>query len=413
MIKWDNGRIVTLGVLRSENLRHFCAGLYQTVNIRGFSNVVLDFSMCDSVTEATMLPLMPIIANYRKDGIEFEFVEPQDESLGRLFINANWAHHIEPDRYALTSYEGGHVPALRFGDEEAEDEGEILDRVMELILRQLETDRNTLKAVEWSLGEIMDNVSSHARSPVGGFVQATAYEVSNSVEFVVADAGIGIPASMGINDHARALRDVINEGTTSNPASNAGNGLYGTYKAADLSDGKFEIHSQRGVLYTVKDGELRNRWQKIPYGGTSVRCGIGVGDPRLLDRALQFRDQKHEPPFDYVEREYENEQGDLIFYMKEQAQRDFGSRQGGRRIRATIENLLRSHRPIILDFNGVGVFSSSFADEVFGRLFVSMGPRAFMTRIRMRNVAPTVDGLIDRAITQRTKLDNGESRNSS
>jgi len=62
--------------------------------------------------------------------------------------------------------------------------------------------------------------------------------------------------------------------------------------------------------------------------------------------------------------------------------------------------------PVILDFNGVGVISSSFADEVFGRLFVEMGPCAFMTRI----VDQTVEGLIDRAIVQRTRLGNGDTR---
>lgn len=65
--------------------------------------------------------------------------------------------------------------------------------------------------------------------------------------------------------------------------------------------------------------------------------------------------------------------------------------------------------PVLLDFNGVGVISSSFADEVFGRLFVKMGPRAFMTRIDVRNVDPTVGGLIDQAIVQRTRIGNGDT----
>ena len=78
-------------------------------------------------------------------------------------------------------------------------------------------------------------------------------------------------------------------------------------------------------------------------------------------------------------------------------------------MRTTIENLLRTRRLIILDFVVVGVFTSSFADEVFGRLFVQMGPSAFMTRIEMRNVDSTVKGLIDRAIMQRTKFGNGEA----
>ena len=94
--------------------------------------------------------------------------------------------------------------------------------------------------------------------------------------------------------------------------------------------------------------------------------------------------------------------------MSEEARRHFGSRQGGKRVRAMIENSVRAGRSITLDFDGVCAFSSGFADEVFGRLFVDMGPCAFMTRIGMRDAVPTVESLIDRAIVQRTKLGNEE-----
>ncbi len=227
-----------------------CSVLYQTMEQRGYTDIVLDFSICDSITEATMLPMMPIITKYReKNGVEFRLIEPQDDGLSRLFANANWAYHIDPERRHSNPHEGGHVPALRFGDEGDESQGEILDRVMGLILSRLQTDRDTLKAVEWSLGEIMDNVSNHSESPVGGFVQATAYLNQNSVEFVVADAGIGIAASMGIDDHMAALRDVINEGVTRDKTRNAGNGLFGSYQVSTLSNGEFEIRSGRGLLF--------------------------------------------------------------------------------------------------------------------------------------------------------------------
>ena len=130
---------------------------------------------------------------------------------------------------------------------------------------------------------------------------------------------------------------------------------------------------------------------------------------QLPHKALRFKEQPHDPPCDHVERAFENRGGELVFDMREKARRDFGSRQGGKRIRSMIENLLRDRRPVILDFDGVAVISSGFADEVFGRLFVDMGACAFMTRVEMRNVDPTVGGLIDRAIAQRTRLGNGDS----
>lgn len=171
-VERSSNRILIQGGVQRHHLRRLCAALHHTIVERGFSDVVLDFSPCDGVTEAVMLPLMPIITDYRRRGIGFDLILPADAQLNRLFLNANWGHHIKPERYDRSSHEGGHVPALRFG--ETEDQNEILNNVMRLILRQLETDRSTLKAIEWSLGEIMDNVSNHAQSPVGGFVQATA-----------------------------------------------------------------------------------------------------------------------------------------------------------------------------------------------------------------------------------------------
>jgi len=413
-------RIYVKGDIAPFHLRRLCAQLHDAVERRGFQDIILDFSVCDGITEAVMLPVMPLIAGYRKKGIGFECLLPRDEKLKRLFLNANWAHHISPSDYPRATHQGGHVPALHFGSGETGDDGTeeatvILNRVMDMVLGQLAVERTALKAVEWSLWEIMDNVANHAESQVGGFVQATAYQGMNRVEFVVADAGIGIPGSMGVRNHAAALLDAINEGVTRDAEKNAGNGLYGSYRVASLSGGILEINSLRGFLLCkppkgeLPKGEIVNNSERVLYGGTSVRCGIGLGEGKLLDKALQFKGEPHDPPYDHIERRFEDDAGHLVFNVKQEARHDLGSRESGRRIRGIIGNLLRERRPVVLDFEGVSVISSSFADEVFGRLFVEMGPRAFMKQILMHNVDVTVEGLIDRAIMQRTKLGNGDA----
>lgn len=412
-IRRSKNRICIKGSANPFHLRGLCAKLFETVEKRGFQDVTLDFSACDKITEAVMLPIMPLVANYRRKNVSFDCILPQEEELKRLFLNANWAHHINPSVHRPNPHIGGHIPALQFGDDddiEKSTETEILNRIMDMILGELKVERTALKAVEWSLWEIMGNVSSHAESPVGGFVQATAYKTSNRVEFVVADTGVGIPKSMGMGDHADALRQAIEEGVTRDKVKNAGNGLYGSYRAASLSKGIFEIHSLNGLLLCNREGKIVYKRETVPYIGTSVRCGIGLGESKLLEKALQFKGEPYDPPYDHIERRFEDDAGHLVFNIKQEAHRDLGSRQGGRRIRGMIENLLREHRQVILDFDDVIVISSSFADEVFGRLFVEMGPRAFMKQITMRNVDLTVGGLIDRAIVQRTKLGNGDVR---
>ena len=66
-------------------------------------------------------------------------------------------------------------------------------------------------------------------------------------------------------------------------------------------------------------------------------------------------------------------------------------------------NLLNAEptKPLLLDWTGVPLVSSSFADELIGKLFVSLGPLAFSARVRNIGMDAMVPGLIDKAIMQR------------
>lgn len=59
--------------------------------------------------------------------------------------------------------------------------------------------------------------------------------------------------------------------------------------------------------------------------------------------------------------------------------------------------------PMILDWNGIQVIASSYADEFVGKMFVEMGPISFMSRIRNVNMMPFVKTLLDKAIMQRMR----------
>ena len=409
----EHGNLVSVkGGFSPRELRYFCATLYQLISEKKWEEIILDFSQCQSASEQVMLPLMPIIVQYReKQKIDFKLHEPDLEPLRRLFVNANWGYYINPEKHDRkhVPYEGAHVPATQY--EDSSSQHDLHEKVMNLVFGNLEVTKNNIKVVEWSLWEIMDNVLNHAESSVGGFVQATAFLEKNKVEFVVADAGMGIPVSMNEQDNSKALRDAVSEGITKDKNNNAGNGLYGSCQAAVISEGQFEIHSLNGHLFQNNiENKIHNN--SIPYKGTSVRCAIGLSDPKLLSKALRFKDAPHDPHSPYLEK-FENKNEEVIFRMKTKAGRAFGSRTGGKHVRKMIDNLLREREVIVLDFEGVGIISSSFADEVFGRLFVNMGFRTFTRRIEMRNVDPIVDGLIDRAIEQRTKLGNGASESSS
>jgi len=168
----------------------------------------------------------------------------------------------------------------------AQDQFEAVTKVTEKILSALsEFDRNHLKAIEWSLNEITDNVISHAQSPIGGLLQITNFgREQKVVEFCVCDAGIGIPASLRsghkeIRSDQEALDKAIREGVTRDKRVGQGNGLYGSWRITQLSGGSFEIHAGNASLSSWPDA-LHIRPETIPVTGSLVV----IPGFRMIDR---------------------------------------------------------------------------------------------------------------------------------
>jgi hypothetical protein len=122
-----------------------------------------------------------------------------------------------------------------------------------------------------------------------------------------------------------------------------------------------------------------------------------------LEKALVFRGQLYDPGNDYIERIYQSEGSEIMFYVFKELEA-FGTRHAGKFAKIKIENLMdKGNVPILFNFEGVHLISSSFADEVFGKLFYELGPIKFGQLCRFTKVDPTVQTLIDRAITQRMR----------
>ena len=138
--------------------------------------------------------------------------------------------------------------------------------------------------------------------------------------------------------------------------------------------------------------------------GTLVVARISYAKPLALEEALKFGGKSHEP-IDHITIAYEeNEEGALLFPLARES-KGFGSRAAGLPVRQKLKNLLRicAGKRIVIDFSDVPIISSSFADEVFGKLFAELGPLGFMRVIEFQRVDTTIQGLIDRSIEQRAK----------
>lgn len=388
---------------------HFLlAQFHQGIEKAAYSELILDMSDCTSAFQNSMLSVCAQVTAYREAGIDIELIPPTDARLLNLFRNTNWGYFLDPRKFDPSHFRGySRIPATRY--KTPDEQQNAVNRIVNIILGALpDLQRSNLAAFEWSINEITDNVLLHSESSIGGLVQVSTFQKNTkSIQFVVADAGVGIPKTLkggqpDITSDTDALDKAIREGVTRDANIGQGNGLFGTYRVCSKSNGYFQVDSGHARLeYNLRKG-LSISNQNIPYSGTLVVATIDFTDPSLLDDALRFGGKPYKP-VDYVETEYEREDGNPINFILTEECQAFGSRVSGRPLRQKLHNILNMSEStqVAIDFDGVPVVSSSFADEAFGKLFLQLGPVQFMQRVELNNMADTVEALVNKAIAQR------------
>lgn len=262
-----------------------------------------------------------------------------------------------------------------------------------------------LDALNWCLFEVMDNVFQHSHAEVG-YAMLQIHFNSKLCAVAVSDDGIGIYQSFreaGVyraDDEYDAIKLAIQEKVTSK-AKNMGNGLYGLMRVVGLNGGEMEIRSGRGRL-TFKQDKLDGEYtQSRPvldpdgHRGTTVDWQLDVSKPVSLSQALGAKQ-----PNIRLEA-LEDSEGEHRVHVS-MFEEGLGSRHSAEQVKIKLLNLLNEGVPrLVLDFEGINVVSSSFADEVLGKLALQMGIVQFINRFRLDNMSETVEVIVNRAIQQR------------
>lgn len=401
--------VYAAGSLGADDYKRVLAAIHSAANEQQYHDIDLDFSRCTAAYASGVLPIISYVRALNANHVDFSLTLPESEFVARRFRASGWAHLLEPRRYdpprrsALTS-----VPALVFTSSEQQQES--VNEIIGSVLSSVEgIGRQDFAAVEWALNEITDNVLNHSQSACGGIVQLTRHrQKRHAIEFTVCDPGLGVAHTLraarpNIGSDIDALEEAVKEGVTRNTATNQGNGLFGSFEICRISRGAFRLHSNLGRLELL-NGSVSYRKDTIPFTGTLVDVTIDVSDRGILDQALKFRGTVHRPS-DIIEYKYESDDLKAVRFQMAEEVRSFASRAGGKPVKVKLKNLVEmcEGQKIVLDFSGVSVISSSFADEVFGMLFLELGPMRFMSTIAFANESSTVRGLIDRAITLRAQ----------
>ncbi|WP_165604374.1 STAS-like domain-containing protein [Mycolicibacter sinensis] len=320
-------------------------------------------------------------------------------------------HHID-DPLTVESYDrwGGDTLTHSVWRYDTESDAQKLTNMyMEALTDQVQCEEGVIDSITWCLYEVMDNVFAHSHAS-SGYVMMQLHRAERRCVIAVADTGIGIPRSIApamdpprevLQDHSALIEFALEQGATSKGGAHQGNGLYGLRRAVEVNGGVLNVTSGWGHWTFQNDQVRRNtdRSRELPdrnnHLSTLVDWQLNCAQKVRIDEALGGS-----PINDFLET-IEDDEGMYRISVSE-IEESLGSRKLGSEIRTRLENYMSAGAQYVtLDFKGVGVVSSSFADEVLAKLASDMGELEYRRRVFVDNASPTNRALIERAIALR------------
>lgn len=294
---------------------------------------------------------------------------------------------------------GRFLPLRRIAS--ADDVYATVNAVCDLVLHQFDNARQFVGALEWATNEIVDNILNHSESRTPGAVCAQYFPNKHRLDVGICDIGRGIKASLGttrqIWSHGDAVTTALQRGVTRDPAVGQGNGMAGSLEIATLNHGTFEVWTG-DVVYRV-DGAVKRGFLKVPeLPGTGVMFSLDTTRPVDLSTTWIASGTW---TFINVEAERIAEAGGLDVAR---VCINTGSRPPAERLRRKILAILpEMEKPLCLDFSGVRSASSSFLDELLGRLAQdhALGDRVFESVVQLQGMDPIVRKMANVVIAQR------------
>lgn len=343
------------------------------------------------------VPFAAALAHYRATGQPVRVVSHSEEAL-RMRVH----HPGNPTPSALS--DGCLSKVWEYRDES---EAMALCRAfVEALSDHAACEEGVLESINWCLYEVMDNVFQHSTAP-SGFAMMQVHVKRRWAAVAFADSGIGIhrsfiDAGIQAKDAYDAIMLAVQERMTSKP-KNMGNGLYGLMRVVGLNRGALEIRSGRGRLRyedrraTGESATSRPVLETTNHHGTWVDWQIDLSRPVSIIEALGMDKNRGNLRLEALE-DQEGVHRVLVADFEE----GLGTRRSAEQVRNRLANIIKEGAPVLrLDFSGVTVVSSSFADEVLGKLALQMGLIEFMRRFELVSMTPTIEAIVERAIQQR------------
>lgn len=361
----------------------------------GISDFTIDFSnVGNKIFPNVAGPIAGILFYYQSQGINFKYT--------------GVSHAIEKTNiFASTSYKEGPNILNKVWEFTADDIGIIVNAYSEGLSRMDRYPKGFLAATEWALYEVMDNVIQHSNVS-SGYVMGQVHPSTHHIAFTVFDLGQGIYNSLQNSSHhpeneADAISLAIQESVTRDESIGQGNGLFGLSSLIKQGDSRLNITSGKG-FYSYAYGNPITRCDcpviSKKVNMTTVDFMLDYSKDISLRDALIFNGEIH-TPISFLIDNLKELDGNTLIKVKEESN-GTGTRQAAVQIKNKVLNILKeSPKIIVLDFTGISMISSSYADELLAKLFCDLGLFQFNRVIRIIGLSDEQQLILQRSVIQR------------
>lgn len=357
---------------------------------------------CSNVSYVTPLPSVPIVG----------IIDYYKETKGINFIFKNQRKYLQYSNFARPEHISNTITdrSSNLLDKfwifsNSEEISNTVNCITASLMRKTLCEEGVVNGCIWAINEVMDNVILH--SGIGkGFVMAQLNNKNSRLNVCIYDYGFGIYKTLLKSDFkprsaVDAITLSIKEGVTRDKKIGQGNGLWGLNNIISQSDGRLSIISGKGGILFSNRGEVAKPCYEIVMlnkdnQSTTVSFILNLNNKISLKEALKGHD--------VTDMFIENLKGDFgdITYKIADVGSGTGTRESGLQMKNELLNIYNiTKSKIIIDFDGVGIISSSFADEFIGKLIDDIGFYQYQSIFQLVNMNEGIRPIFEASLKKR------------
>lgn len=392
----DRNIIVVRDLNNPFDVGVFLRIVYRIAQLEGYDDIYLDMSETDKAFPNACVPIAAIIHYYRTKGVDIHI-----QNLPPLLRIMHFDDPPHPDKKTLEESPDTLSRIWRFRS--PQEVSALTGSYVDALAERIECSSGVLEAFEWCINEVMDNVLQHSGNSEG-LIMVQIHPDKHRAAICLSDNGTGIWGTLLHSQYkprnaVDAITLALKEGVTRDSQEYQGNGLWGLLEIVRENAGMLTIKSGDGSV-SYKGGEVRP-FSGLPFldkdhQGTTVDFQIDTSNfidvPKALGghRPVNLRLEQLEEP------------DNTHHIMVKDHSHGTGTRKAAIQLRNYVVNTINEGASRInLDFQGIGVISSSFADELIGKLVVRYGFYNFQQVMTLKNMTETVQVILHRAVAQR------------